>query len=46
MCAQCAHGSVFLEYAPSFYPVEQSPQNHTQGSNFCTLQPLNFYFLF
>ena len=35
--AQCAHGSMFLEYAPSFYPVEQPPQNHTQGPNFCTL---------
>ena len=26
--------------SPSFYPVEQPPQNHTQGPNFCTLQPL------
>ena len=43
---RCVHGSMFLEYSPSFYPVEQPPQNHTQGP--CTLQPLprNFYFLF
>ena len=40
MRARCAHGSMFLEYSPSFYPVEQPPQNHTQGPNFCTLQPL------
>ena len=38
--ARCAHGSIFLEYSPSFYPIEQPPQNHTQGPNFCTLQPL------
>ena len=46
--ARCAHGRMFLEYAPSFYPVEQPPQNHTQGPNFCTLQPLLAYqeFLF
>ena len=39
---------MFLEYAPSFYPVEQPPQNHTQGPNFCTLRPLLAYqqFLF
>ena len=44
----CAHGSMFLGYAPSFYPVEQPPQNHTQGPKFCTLQPLLAYqeFLF
>ena len=40
MRAQCAQGSMFLEFSPSFYPVEQPPQNHTQGPNFCTLQPL------
>ena len=41
--AQCAHDSMFLEYSPSFYPVEQPPQNHTQGPNFCTLQLLLEY---
>ena len=41
--ARCAHGSMFLECSPSFYPVEQPPQNHTQGPNFCTLQPLLAY---
>ena len=41
--ARCAHGSLFLEDSPSFYPVEQLPQNHTQGPNFCTLQPLLAY---
>ena len=42
------HGSMFLEYSPSFYPVEQPPQNHTQSPNFCTLRPLLAYqkFLF
>ena len=46
--ARCAHGSMFLEYSPSFYPVEQPPQNHNQGPNFCNLQPLLVYqaFLF
>ena len=46
--ARCAHGSMLLEYSPSFYPVERPPQNHTQGPNFCTLQPLLAYqeFLF
>ena len=42
MCAQC-DGSMFLECSPSFYPVEEPPQNHTQGPNFCTLQPLLAY---
>ena len=40
MRARCVHGSMLLEYAPSFYPIEQPPQNHTQSPNFCTLQPL------
>ena len=48
--ARCAHGSMFLECSPSFYPVEQPQQNQTQGPNFCTLQPLlayqEFYFWF
>ena len=46
--ARCVHGSMFLEYAPSFYPVEQPPRNHTQGPNFCNLHPLLAYqqFLF
>ena len=45
--AQCAHGSIFLECSPSFYPVEQ-PQQNTEGPNFCTRQPLLEYqeFLF
>ena len=51
LCARCVHGahhSMLLEHSPSFYPVEQPPQNHTQGPNFCTLQPLLAYqeFLF
>ena len=46
--ALCTHSSLFLEYSPSFYPVEQLPHNHTRGPNFCTLQPLLAYqeFLF
>ena len=43
MHARCVHGSMFLECSPSFYPVEQPPQNDTQGPNFCTLQPLLAY---
>ena len=48
MHIRCAHSSMFLECSPSFYPIEQPPQNHTQGPNFCTLQPLLAYqeFLF
>ena len=46
--ARCVHGSMFLERSPSFCPVQQLPQNHTPGPNFCTLQPLLAYqeFLF
>ena len=40
MRARCTRSSMFLECSPSFYPVQQLPQNHTQGHNFCTLQPL------
>ena len=44
----CPHGSIFLQCSPRFYPIEQLPQNHTQGPNFCTMHPLLAYqeFLF
>ena len=45
--ARSVHGArtvqCFWNVHPSFYPVEQPPQNHTQGPNFCTLRLLLAY---